>query len=243
MGTVVAFRIWGEIAHFRRFFTTSSPLTFSFPPPPTVRGIVGALLGYGKEEYIRKTNDLAVGIKINSPVKKLRTGLNIIYTKGKNRKFDPTLFKDRKGDGKTPRTQVGYEFLKDPDFTLFILGEEEKLSSISDYLKSHKTEYTISLGLSECLADFRFEGAFEVEKVEESAKVSTVIPAEKVVSLELTGKVMKERIPTALNENREAVEFKDAIFNPDGGELKGKFKDVWLLKERGEFIYLFTFPS
>jgi len=38
METLV-FDVKGDLGHFRKFYTTSSPLTFSFPPPPTVRGI------------------------------------------------------------------------------------------------------------------------------------------------------------------------------------------------------------
>ncbi|MDI3478645.1 MAG: CRISPR-associated protein Cas5h, partial [Thermoanaerobacterium sp.] len=28
------FDIYGDFGHFKKYYTTSSPLTFSFPPPP-----------------------------------------------------------------------------------------------------------------------------------------------------------------------------------------------------------------
>lgn len=46
---VLAFDIWADYAHFRKFYTTTSPLTFSFPPPPTIAGILGAIYGTEKK--------------------------------------------------------------------------------------------------------------------------------------------------------------------------------------------------
>ncbi len=234
----VAFKVWGEFAHFRRFYTTSSPLTFSFPPPPTIRGILGAILGYGKNEYIEKTNSLAVGIAINSPVRKLRLGLNLIHTKG-SRGFAPTLLK------KNPRTQVPFEFLRDASYTVFVSGKDGVLEKLSALLREHRTHYTVSLGLSECLANFAFEGLYSLEKCKKAGEVYTVVPVENLLRIDFSTpqKLMKEKIPTALNKKREPVEFKEVLLNPDGGSLKGEFKDVWRIRESENFIYLFTFPS
>jgi len=51
---VLVFDIWGDYGHFRKFYTTTSPLTFSFPPPPTIAGILGAIYGTDKKtnEYL-----------------------------------------------------------------------------------------------------------------------------------------------------------------------------------------------
>lgn len=241
---VVVFDIWGELGHFRRFFTTSSPLTFSFPPPTTVRGIVGAILGLSKDSYIGVTNNLDVGVSLLNPVKKQRFGLNFINTKGSSG-FEPTLFKDRKEKkNKPPRTQVQAEFLKDPKFRVFISGEKKLLEELLSLLKDHRTNYTVSLGISECIADFSLIGKFRAVKVNLGSYVNSVIPVENVLDVDFKqGKVMKERIPSAMNENRETVEFKDVVFNPDGKPLIGEFNELWEVEETGEKVYLFTFPS
>jgi len=49
---VLVFDLFGDFAHFRKYYTTTSPLTFSFPPPPTIAGILGAIYGASKEEYL-----------------------------------------------------------------------------------------------------------------------------------------------------------------------------------------------
>ncbi len=233
---VIVFDIWGEFAHFRRFFTTSSPLTFSFPPPTTLRGIIGAILGFSKEEYIVKTRRLSFGIKLLSPVKKLRLGVNFIFTKGSGEKFEPTLFHDKKGDaGKTLRTQVPVEFLKEPVYRIFVSGEDNLLNSLLKYLPYHKTEYTLSLGLSECLADFKFVGEFEAEWFSESPFMDTAILVKDVKSLEFSSgkrtglRIGKERIPLFMDENRQVLAYEDVIFEVSGKRIAGKFKNIFYL--------------
>jgi len=241
---VVVFDIWGELAHFRRFFTTSSPLTFSFPPPPTVRGMVGAILGLSKDKYIEVTNRLSVGISLLSPVKKIRFGLNLIFTKSKSESFEPTLIANRKAGG-APRTQVQAEFLKDVKYRIYLAGDDELLDSLLEYLPYHKTEYTVSLGLSECLADFEFVGEFEAEPVREADSVRSVIPADSIKNLDfkIPVKLAKERIPVFMNSDRVVLKYENVVFEATGREIKGKFKNVFRIKELRENIYLFTVPS
>ena len=50
------FDIYGDFGHFKKYYTTSSPLTFSFPPPPTIKGMLGAIGGISKTEYLTKTD-------------------------------------------------------------------------------------------------------------------------------------------------------------------------------------------
>ncbi len=243
---IIVFDIWGELAHFRRFFTTSSPLTFSFPPPTTVRGIIGAILGLQKDKYIEITNRLGIGISIILPVKKWRTGLNIIFTKGSGGKFEPTLFKNKKGDvKKTLRTQIQIEFLKDPYYRIFVTGDDELLDSLLHYLPHHKTEYTVSLGLSECIADFEFVGEFTAEGIKEASEIHSVIPAEKIKEIDLSNqtKLAKERIPIYMNTKRIVQQYDNIVFEANGKPIKGAFENVFCIKETRENIHLFTVPS
>lgn len=243
---VVVFDIWGEFAHFRKFFTTSSPLTFSFPPPPTVRGMVGAILGLSKNEYIEITNRSSVGISLLSPVKKIRFGLNLIFTKGSGGKFEPTLFRDKKGDrSKTLRTQIQAEFLKDVKYRIYLAGDDKLLDSLMKYLPYHKTEYTLSLGLSECLADFKFVGEFEAEHLKETDSVRSVISTSNIenLNLEIPMKLVKERVPVFMNTDRAVLKYENIVLEATGKEMRGSFKNVFRIKELGENIYLFTVPS
>ena len=79
---VLFFDIWGDYGHFRKFYTTTSPLTFSFPPPSTIAGILGAIYGATKDEYLKifSSDRCKTALKIISPVKKVRMVINLINT-------------------------------------------------------------------------------------------------------------------------------------------------------------------
>ncbi len=237
---VLSLILFGDLAHFRKFYTTSSPLTFPFPPPPTVRGIIGAIMGFSKSEYLQKTKSISVGVSLRAPLKKVRMGLNLIFTKGSSGKFDPTLIPSRKGDvNKTLRTQIKAEFVKDPVYKIYISGDESFLNNLAYLLKEHKTHYTVSLGLSELIADFTFEGIYEGKKVNTVSKVDSVIPSKLVQQIDLgrIQRIGKERIPTYMDNSRKVLSYEDVIFNMDGGSIYGKFSNTVEL-ENGEVIYL-----
>ncbi|MDI3548462.1 MAG: CRISPR-associated protein Cas5h [Halanaerobiales bacterium] len=71
---VLAFDLKGDYAHFKKYYTTTSPLTFSLPPKTVIYGIVGAILGFSKERdnkeyYLNFFQDkkCSIGIKVINP--------------------------------------------------------------------------------------------------------------------------------------------------------------------------------
>jgi len=238
---VLAFRIFGDLAHFRKFFTTSSPLTFSFPPPPTIRGIVGAIMGFGKDKYLEETKYLWIGIKIDKPLKKIRMGLNLVDTK------NYPIFKPpwkRPKSKAIQRTQVKVEFLKDVSFTVYLYSEDELTQKLYSLVKEHKTHYTVSLGLSELLADSELVGIFEAEKAKSSEYVNSVVPVNvvKELNLERPQKLGKERIPVHMDVDRKVLKYEDVIFSMEGKPIYGTITKVYKLSN-GEVVWLWKPPQ
>lgn len=238
---VIAFDIWGDYAHFRRFFTTSSPLTYSFPPPTAVRGIVGAILGLAKEEYLRATADLAIGVRILKPVKRVRLGHNLIFTKSKSGDFDPTLSPRRKA-GENVRTQIKAEYLKDARFRLYVGGKEALLDNLETLLREHCSHYTVSLGLSELLADFAYVETYTARPLPPGTyEVSTVFPVDVLEDLSSALRVgvrlAKERIPVYLAADRTPLLYQDVVVELQAQTVRLGIRDVYRL-DNGEVVYL-----
>ncbi len=233
---LLVFKVFGDLAHFRKFFTTSSPLTFPFPPPPTIRGIVGAIMGFKKEEYLEKTEDLWIGVRINNPVRKVRLGLNLSDTKNYPY-FKPPW--ERPKNKALQRTQVKTEFLRDPSFTLYLYSQSGLTEELHNLLKEHKTHYTLSLGLSELLADFELVGMLEAGKVEQAEYINSVVPinAVKELNLEEPQKIGKERIPVYMTTDRTVLKYEDVIFSVEGKPLHGNIERAYKL-ENSEIIWL-----
>lgn len=148
MAKALSFKLWGDYGHFKKYYTTTSPLTFEFPPPPTVIGIVSAIIGLDKQDYLSRfqNNAWKIAVCITRPVKKVRWTINLIDTKNHFWKIKN-------------RTQIRTEYLKDPEFEIFFYHSDiEIYETLKHNLMNHHSVYSVSLGLSELLGDFAYCG-------------------------------------------------------------------------------------
>jgi len=240
---ILVFDIRGDFGHFRKFYTTTSPLTFSFPPPPTIAGILGAIYGTDKNtnEYLTVFggDECKIGLQILSPVRKVRIGLNLLETKGTNLRI-PMSDKNL-----APRTQIRTELLKDPHYRIYVSHEDNDVfHGLCKNIKEHISVYTVSLGLSEFLANFNYVGIFECEEVKDSCIVELSTPiqtqnlSEDKLEIESGKKYFKEKMPIKMNQERIVKKYDDVIFEPDGKTIKAKVKNYCRL-ENGENITFF----
>src|SRR6056297_2513109 len=118
MNKLLVFDIWADYAHFKKYYTTTSPLSFSIPPKTTLYGIVGAILGLDKKEYLNyfQQGRAKIGIEIKRPIKKTRISLNLIDTK-----------KARLMSRIDTRTQIKTEFLKDVKYRIYFYHQDIEL--------------------------------------------------------------------------------------------------------------------
>lgn len=233
------FDIFGDLGHFKKFYTTSSPLTFAFPPPPTVRGMLGAIVGCDKSEYLEvfSSDKCKIAIRILAPVKKVRMGLNHINTKGNH--WIPM----KKGTHEA-RTQIRTEFVKDAAYRFYVTHSDDDIfTNLTRNLKGHKTVFTLSLGLSELLAGFRYVDTINFEEkdnIEEN--IVTVIPMDIVkeygISFEEGKKYFKEKIAVDMNQDRIVEKYEDVLYEIQGKSILAKVGKCWE-GENGEHIIFF----
>jgi len=239
---VAVFDIWGTFAHFRKFWTTSSSLSYPFPPPPTVKGILGAILGYRKEEYIKRTEPFKVGVRILNPVKRLKVALNFLHTKNLSitnfKSFSQNLRK--KG---LLHTQTVVEILKNPKYRIYVSSEDlGRLNELEETLKREENIYTLSLGWANFLAKYSYVGTFEAKLTEIATKADSVVPVDKVLSLDFERNnpqyLARDRIPLKLSEDRKPLIYTSVVYSLDAKPIKGKLKNLLELPTE-ELIYLF----
>lgn len=237
---VLVFDIWGDYGHFRKFYTTTSPLTFSFPPPSTIAGILGAIYGADKDEYLKifSHDRCKTALKIITPVQKVRMGINLINTKGNY--WQPVKKKNHE-----PRTQIRTEFLKDSCFKIYVAHEDDNVfNKLSQSIKEHRCVYSVSLGLSELLADFRFKGIFNAVQITDGQMAELFTPIgtgnllENGLEIETDKKYFKEKMPIRMNPDRVIEIYDDIIYEPEGKPIKAKVKTYCRL-ENGENITFF----
>lgn len=234
------FDIYGDYAHFKKYYTTSSPLTFSIPPRTAITGLISAIIGMGKEEYLSvMTKDKAeIAVRIINPIKKTRMTQNLINTK------DVFWTLVRK-PGHEPRTQICFEYLKNPKFRIYFRCSDDKIyNSLKDNLKNHKSVYTPYLGISELIADFIFIDEVSIaERLngKEFIEIHTVIPFDTIVEFDWTQtgkKFFKDRIPTEMIGNRVVTEYREVLYEFDGKPLKARVKGAIKLSNNDIIILL-----
>ncbi len=220
---VLVFDIWGDFGHFKKFYTTSSPLTFSVPPPTAIYGMLGAILGFQKSEYLKSINHETtnIAIELRNPIKKTRITQNFIDTKNSH-SFH--LIKTR--------TQIKMEFLKDPRYRLYInLKDSSLFDKLIQKTQNQQTHYTLSLGLANLLANFYYLGVYEAKPVEIANEVATTILAENIkdMDVEIGKSYFKEKLPIHMTPNREVLSYKDVVFEMKGSSLKGEFQNCHMV--------------
>lgn len=231
----LCFKLKGGYGHFRPYYTTSSPTTYSLMPPTSIYGLLGAVLGLDKNDnyYYKVLSDARtrVGIGLTVPIRKSIMGTNLINTK--NNFWVPT---EKNSSG--PRTPTRFEYLVDIEYLIFVSMEDEKLlEELSKKIKSHETAYSVSLGLANLLADIEFVMYDDLNKYDtnEYVMMSTAIPTDKIssnngIKILPDIKYCKERYVKEFGENRVPLSYVDVLFSYDGNTISVKCNEIYKMQ-------------
>src|SRR6056297_1013276 len=159
------FDIQSERAMFRKPYTATSSVSYPFPPPTAVAGIVSAILGFanksneiiGHAAYWEKMAGTQIAIKINKPVQWDTQTVNFQTTK----------------QSQTGRVQIKHHYVKKPSYRIYLRGELEE--ALCHSLKNNQYTYTPYLGVAYALANITFIGQFP-ESPLNSTTVDTIYP-------------------------------------------------------------------
>ncbi len=226
--------VWGPYGHFRKPYAPMSPVTYPFPPPPTILGLAGAICGYSKEEYLSKTgwNTCKIAISIVNPVKKYRTGINLINTKG-NKLFRLT--------GDAPRIQIPYEFLKNPKYRIYLSNlNDEFRKDLERYFETGVTVFTPSLGLAQCISQVEPVGFYDVESLSEDIyEISSVIPypQDHQINYEIGRRYGRIRVPGQMAPGREVKQYTEVLCAEDAKPIQVKTKTAYKINEENIFFF------
>ena len=236
MNNVLVFDVWGEYAHFRKYYTTTSPLTFSFPPRTALCGLIAGIIGLDKKEYLKHfTKDKAdIAVRIVSPTKKVRIAENLIDTESIR-----TLNRIK------TRTQIRFEFLKDAKFRIYFRHTDPWIyNQAREFLEHHKCVYTTCLGLSEHIANFKFIGEFESRKIEGNnfVEIDSAIPipngSHVEIDFEKDGEYFSETHPIEMEPDRTVREYTKVAFERKGAKIAAKVGKFWELENNERIVFL-----
>ena len=245
---ILVFDISGEYGHFRKFNTTSSPLTYSIPPRPALVGILGAILGIEREiapnvypagavpvNEIFASENSFFAIQILSPINKVHIGFNLLDT-GKS----PSSFFNIQN-----RTQIEYELLKQSKFRIFFHHNDEKIfNELSERIKTVQHYFTPYLGLSQFTSCINWVGqteAFSDKPKDEYIEIKTVVNLSKLTGVEpiqfRNDNYSTDTMPLIMRRDRVITEYAEVLIEKRGNSIFVK-PDIYWKTKYGNILFL-----
>ncbi len=162
---VIKFKLSGEYALFKKPFANNQPQSFVIPPKTAILGMIGAIMGWKKEEYIAKLSfakfSYAVRL-VTAKIKKDLIGINLMQ--GKNAKFTFNENPLKNPPERGQRSPTRFEFLKDMEWEIFLIIESDDISEeLIERLKDEKFVFNPNLGLQSLFANIEYQKSFKVE--------------------------------------------------------------------------------
>jgi len=248
---ILIFDISSEFGHFRKYNTTTSPLSYSIPTRTAVAGILGAILGMEREvadgvypdgaipvqEFFSKSNS-DIAVQILNPVKKENIAMNLINTK--------TSFYDLTKAG---RTQIEFELVKNVKYRIFFALSNNQLvfNELAERIKTKNHHFSPYLGLAQCTATIDFVDIKQAEvlenKDENFVEIITAVNLSKTigeqpVEFDYSAMYSANNMPIEMNRNREVQEFSEVLIEKNGLPVKAKVKDYCRIENYGNILFL-----
>jgi len=226
------FDIYGEYGHFRKFNTTTSPLTYSIPTPSAIYGLLGAILGIEREDSHNKlregfqhlrevfsSENSAVAIKPLSRINKVNIGFNLLDTGSPQSFFNVTN-----------RTQIEYEILKNSKFRIYLNWDHLLKNELTERLKNKRFHFNPYLGISQMTANIEYVGEKDLFEISEKDYVdfNTAINLSEIESEKTPIDIdfIKDRIvqvetfPLDMQINRQIKRYGEILVEMNGDSVR-----------------------
>lgn len=236
------FDIKGPFAHFRKYYTNSSSLSYVFPPRTVVTGLIAGLLGYpnerdraGKIYYeLLNTDKCKVAVALLTRIKKFMQTVNYIKTKtDQESKYSfEALITGTRG----APTQIPLEILMSDSqviqniaYRVYFYHDENNIySDLKNRLIEQKFVYPPYLGISEFLATIKYIAEGEIDKNDnDTIEIKTLCKLDCVEPL-FEGNNLQylvEKMPTGFLNDRTPLKPENYIFDMKNRTIKVKLKN------------------
>ncbi len=240
---LLIFDVYGSMAHFRKFYTNSSSLSYMFPPRTTVIGLIAAMLGRERDTYYEEfsSDNCRIAVSVRTRLRKLMQTVNYLQTKGTGGL-----------NGSKGHTQIPLEILLPEKnmivYRIYFSHDDARLmDELSERIKRGRFFYPVYLGLSEFIASARFVdeitgGDIDVKPPGGSYDICSVLNSNMLVDRGLNFvdsgggplQYIKELMPAEFDKDRNVKSTANFIYEKNSNIISGKFNvPVYNLKYDG----------
>ncbi|TCS78788.1 type I-B CRISPR-associated protein Cas5b [Tepidibacillus fermentans] len=212
---LLSFHLRGKMAHFRRYYSNSSALTYSVPPRTTIIGMIAGLLGLERDSYYEmfSLEQCHISIVNREPIKKMIQKMNLLKIENTNDFNGSQEYHSQTATEIILPQNIRTGFI---DYHIYFHHQDHSImNQLEQLLTKSKFGYT-SLGISFALGTAQHLGWIEYEGIVEGVeresndfvRISSIIPTKWVKQInfsEMNGngyRLIKEEIPIEFDKNR-----------------------------------------
>jgi len=256
---LLSFRVSGQFAHFRKFYTNASSLSYLIPPRTVIMGLLASVLRHRRDSYYEvfcpEKFRISAAVTPGTRIKKKMQSLNYLH---------PDYFKFLcKGTGKAKNMhgQCKLELLmpesKTIDYTIYVgvvAGDSKKLLDDLETRILHRDfGYGVYLGQRQFMADIDHIQSYPKEMIRftESAKYTDTICLQENGEPDMTHAenlnthMVVDQMPVHMEKEKPVGKKKDkgdpgrlihtvkrVLHEKAGKRIFGKFKNGYQIKDK-----------
>lgn len=243
---LLIFDIVGKTAHFRKYYTNSSSLSYYFPPRTAISGLIAGIIGMKRDTYyeIFASDKTRIAVSIKTPLRKIIQTINYVWAE------NPNELNLSKGQ----HTQIPLEILfpvSDKNSicyrVFFSHSNQDFLNKVLVAIKEQKIVYPPYLGISEFIANIEFvDYVSSIEEKSGEAILDSVLNIKHLENGKITASeksvYLKEMMPFEFDKERNLINSpKYFIVEILNGKIKTQLNKPYyrVLHKKGEENILF----
>lgn len=162
---VLIFDLKGPVAHFRKFYTSSSSLSYSFPPRTALIGLLAGLMGKERDSYYEEfgADRCRIALSLRTPVRKIMQSVNYIRTKQEDGYAKAGKVIQRSIDGLAVKYPTALELVvpesqqQELVYRIYFWhASKDVFDDLHTRIQGNRFVYPPYLGLSELLGEIQF---------------------------------------------------------------------------------------
>lgn len=232
---VLSFYLKGKMAHFRRFYSNSSSLTYTIPPRTTICGILAGLIGYDRDSYYEQfsCNNCGIAVATKSQIKKLIQTVNLLKVESINELNGSSSFHTQTAT----EVVMPYNIRKqDITYQIWLTHKDEAImNKLQHAFVSYQPCYastgiSMALGTANNLGWIQFVGEFTGEVIDTgniSVQIDSSIPQKVIKKIDIKEmfasdyRLIREEVPIEFDNDRRltAGGLGNMIFDLNGNSL------------------------
>ncbi|MBA1336531.1 MAG: hypothetical protein HPY66_2966 [Firmicutes bacterium] len=237
---VLIFDICGRFAHFRKFFTNSSSLTYCVPPRTVLEGMIAAILGKERDSYYDALgpDNLNIAVKKLCRTRKIMQTLNYLKATGVGELI-----------AQKEHTQIPFEIVtgeKGVKYRVYISHSDSViLADIRERLENNKYFYPPYMGSAPFNCNVEYIDSFTANEREshDYVYISTLVKQDYIEErgLDITAaelSIMKEKMPRDFEGDRRIKEIADYLYEENGFGLRVKLNRSYFSLNNENIVFL-----